>query len=65
LAYLVLRISSLSLPALIPVIGKLFEIQFAVAKPVIVGIGLASIYPILKEVFTKLPGKKLEANRYI
>lgn len=65
LAYLVLRINSLSLPALIPVIGKLFENQFAVAKPVIVGIGLASIYPILKEVFTKLPGKKLEANRYI
>jgi mannose/fructose/N-acetylgalactosamine-specific phosphotransferase system component IIC len=62
LAYLVLWGSIQVLPVLVPFSGKLFENQFAVVKPVIVGIGLASIYPILKETFTKLPGKKLDPN---
>jgi len=62
LAYLVLWGSTQVLPVLVPITGKLFENQFVVARPVIVGIGLASIYPILKETFTKLSGKKLDAS---
>jgi hypothetical protein len=62
LAYLVLRLSQLFLPGLIPLVGSLFESQFLVAKPVIVGIGLASIYPLLKEAFQKIPGKKIESS---
>jgi mannose/fructose/N-acetylgalactosamine-specific phosphotransferase system component IIC len=65
LAYLVLRLSQLFLPGLIPLVGRLFENQFVVAKPVIIGIGLASIYPLLKEAFQKIPGKKLESNRSV
>jgi mannose/fructose/N-acetylgalactosamine-specific phosphotransferase system component IIC len=62
LAYLVLLGSTRALAVLVPFTGKLFENQFVVARPVIVGIGLASIYPILKETFTKLPGKRLDDN---
>ena len=62
LTYFSLILSLQFLPTLIHPIGGLFENQFMVVKPVILGIGLASIYPILREALQKLSGKKVERH---
>ena len=59
MTYGVLRVSLEFLPGLIGYWGPAFEKSFIVVKPLILGIGLASIYPILKEALNKTPRKKL------
>ena len=56
LTYLTFLLSVLILPDLIQFVGSLFENQFVIVKPVILGIGLASVYPILREAVHKKPG---------
>jgi len=60
LTYLSLLLSIQLLPVFIQSIGSLFENQFVIVKPVIVGIGLASVYPILREAIHQNLGKKFE-----
>ncbi len=47
------------LPRMVPVIGHLFEDQFIVVKPVMLGIGLASIFPIFLKVMHRNARKKI------
>lgn len=60
LTYVILLLSTQLLPELIQLVGSHFENQFVIVKPVIIGIGLASVYPILREAIHKKPGKKIE-----
>ncbi len=60
LTYLTLLLSVQILPGLIQSVGSLFENQFVIVKPVILGIGLASVYPILREAVHKKSGNKFE-----
>lgn len=59
---LALKLSQFFLPSLITLLGPFFESQLVMVKPVIIGIGLASIYPILKEAFSRSAGNKIETN---
>jgi mannose/fructose/N-acetylgalactosamine-specific phosphotransferase system component IIC len=60
LTYLTILISIQILPGLIEKVGSLFENQFVIVKPLILGIGLASVYPILREALHKHPGNRIE-----
>jgi len=62
LTFISLMISLKFLPGLIQLLGALFENQFIIVKPVILGIGLASIYPILREALQKVSGRKVEKS---
>jgi mannose/fructose/N-acetylgalactosamine-specific phosphotransferase system component IIC len=57
--FVILKVSLQFLPYIIPVVGNLFENQLIVVKPVILGIGLASFYPVLREAFAKKERKKI------
>jgi mannose/fructose/N-acetylgalactosamine-specific phosphotransferase system component IIC len=57
--FVILKVSLQFLPYVIPVVGNLFENQLIVVKPVILGIGLASFYPVLREAFAKKERKKI------
>jgi mannose/fructose/N-acetylgalactosamine-specific phosphotransferase system component IIC len=57
--FVILKASLQFLPYVIPVVGNLFENQLIVVKPVILGIGLASFYPVLREAFAKKERKKI------
>jgi len=61
-SFLALKLSQLFLPSLITLLGPIVESQLVMVKPVIIGIGLASIYPILKEAFSHSAGNKMETN---
>ncbi len=61
-SFVALQASQLFLPRIVPLLGQLFEWQLVIVKPVIIGIGLASIYPILREAFSRSPGNKIETN---
>ncbi len=56
---IILKGSLQFLPLVIPVMGNLFENQLIVVKPVILGIGLASFYPVLREAFSKKERKRV------
>lgn len=58
LTYFILLLSLQILPGMIQFLGSYFENQFVIVKPVIIGIGLASVYPILREAIPKRPGNK-------
>lgn len=62
LTYVSLMLTLAFLPVLIQAIGSLFENQFVIVKPVILGIGLASVYPILREVLQKVSGRSFEKS---
>ncbi len=47
--WMVLQINQQFLPHLIQIIGGMFEKQFVVARPAILGIGVAFVLPLLKE----------------
>jgi hypothetical protein len=60
LTYISLWLGLEILPDIISKAGPSFESPFAIVKPLIFGIGLASIYPILKEALVKSPRRKFE-----
>jgi mannose/fructose/N-acetylgalactosamine-specific phosphotransferase system component IIC len=60
LTYVTLLLSTQFLPELIHLVGSHFENQFIIVKPVIMGIGLASVYPILRDAIQKRPRNKFE-----
>ncbi|MBN2366498.1 MAG: hypothetical protein EH225_11195 [Calditrichaeota bacterium] len=56
---LLLKAGMLIMPVIIPAVGQLFESQFIIAKPVILGIGLASIFPVIRDALFRKAGKKI------
>jgi PTS system mannose-specific IIC component len=60
--YLSIIASLKILPGIISVAGPVVEEPFFVVKPLIVGIGLASIYPLLRDALQKGSRKKIEKN---
>jgi hypothetical protein len=48
------------LPEAVSAVGAFFEKQLVVVKPVIVGIGIAAIYPILSEAIQSRMEKNIE-----
>jgi mannose/fructose/N-acetylgalactosamine-specific phosphotransferase system component IIC len=60
--YFSIIISLKVLPEIISGLGPDVEESFVIVKPLIVGIGLASIYPILKDALHKNPRKKVESR---
>ncbi|MEJ2636765.1 MAG: PTS sugar transporter subunit IIC [Calditrichia bacterium] len=60
LTYSFLRVNELFLPEIIRIIGRLFEEQLIVVKPIIMGIGLAFVIQLLREAVRKNLGKKIE-----
>ena len=60
LSVLVLKFSMLLLPAVVPRLGALFENQLIVVKPVILGIGLASVYHIVREALIRKTGNRID-----
>jgi len=60
--YLSLIVSLKILPGIISVVGPTLEEPIFVVKPLIVGIGLASIYPLLRDALHKGSRKKIEKN---
>lgn len=59
LTYVTLLLSTQLLPQLIHLVGSHFESQFIIVKPVIMGIGLASVYPILRDAIQKKAKDKI------
>jgi PTS system mannose-specific IID component len=60
LTYLIILLSVQILPGVIQIVGAMFESQFVIVKPLILGIGLASVYPLLREAIHKNPGNRIE-----
>jgi len=53
LTYVVIEGSQQFLPSWIRSVGRLFEQQLIVVKPAILGIGLAFVFPLIREAFSK------------
>ena len=60
LTYFTLLLSLQFSPGILQLLGYHFENQFVIVKPVILGIGLALVYPIIREAIHKHPGNKFE-----
>jgi mannose/fructose/N-acetylgalactosamine-specific phosphotransferase system component IIC len=60
LTYLTISLSLQFIPGLVELLGSHFKAQFIIVKPVMVGIGLVLVYPILREAIHKNPGNKFE-----
>jgi mannose/fructose/N-acetylgalactosamine-specific phosphotransferase system component IIC len=60
--YFSLILSIKMLPGIISTAGPTVEEPFFIVRPLIIGIGLASMYPLLRDALYKSPRKKLEKN---
>ncbi len=55
----ILKAGMAILPFIIPFLGEMFEDQFIIVKPVILGIGMASVFPVIRDAVFKKTGKKV------
>jgi mannose/fructose/N-acetylgalactosamine-specific phosphotransferase system component IIC len=63
ISFFILMGNQIILPEAISAVGAFFEKQLVVVKPVILGIGVAAIYPILSDTIQRRMKKNLEKER--
>lgn len=62
LTFLAIHGSLQFLPEWITILGPLFEKQFAVVEPVILGIGLAGVFPLIRDAVLRKSRRKIERS---